>query len=115
MIKCKKCNTQIDFENVSPDYFGYCLTCDEDMYEFECIKTNNIKNIKEKAIEILFSNVNKNDIYKSNVCHTDIAEAMIEFAKQMCDLQKQECADQISEKSYFTKDLILNAKNVCDE
>lgn len=82
-------------------------------------------NLQEKATEILFSNVNKNDIYESNVWHTDIVEAMIEFAKQMCDLQKEKCANTGYYKTLKEGEVIelweitnineiLNCENVCE-
>ena len=33
--KCHKCNTIVKYDKVSPDYFCYCPTCDEDLYKFE--------------------------------------------------------------------------------
>ena len=35
---CFRCYSKIDFEQVSEGYFGACLNCDEDMFEFECCK-----------------------------------------------------------------------------
>ena len=50
--KCPKCGGNITFGNVSPGYFGECLECDEDMYEFECIEESSggdMSNYKLKA------------------------------------------------------------------
>jgi len=35
---CRKCRGEIAFETVSDGYFGVCLECDEDFYEFELVK-----------------------------------------------------------------------------
>lgn len=32
---CPKCDSKIDYNYVSPDYYGACLNCDEDFYECE--------------------------------------------------------------------------------
>ena len=34
-IKCNRCDTNVDFTEVSEDYFAYCPTHDEDLYSFE--------------------------------------------------------------------------------
>tara|TARA_R100001460_G_scaffold65971_5_gene106323 strand:+ start:1283 stop:1465 length:183 start_codon:yes stop_codon:yes gene_type:complete len=45
IYKCFRCADKIDFKKVSDGYFGACLSCDEDFYEFECNKI--ITNRKE--------------------------------------------------------------------
>ena len=38
-FNCFRCGDEIclNTEQVSDGYFGVCLTCDEDMYKFECL------------------------------------------------------------------------------
>lgn len=40
--KCFRCDSEItqDKDEVSEGYFGACLKCDEDMYEFEVVEDN---------------------------------------------------------------------------
>jgi len=37
---CPKCECKITYEDVVEGYFGVCLECDEDFYEFELIEIN---------------------------------------------------------------------------
>lgn len=48
----------------------------------------------------------------------DIVDAFIEFGKQVCELQKQECTNNALNLGSIWEDdkqSILNAKNICDE
>jgi hypothetical protein len=33
---CNRCNTPVEFENVTPGYFAWCPHHDEDLFKFEC-------------------------------------------------------------------------------
>ena len=32
---CNRCNTEVSFDDVSPDYYAVCPRHDEDLYKFE--------------------------------------------------------------------------------
>jgi transcription initiation factor IIE alpha subunit len=53
LYTCHRCNTPLLVGEVSnEEYFASCPKCDEDMYEFECIKQNiAMENIREKALK----------------------------------------------------------------
>ncbi len=34
---CNRCLTPVEFDEVSPDYWAYCPTHDEDLLKLECI------------------------------------------------------------------------------
>lgn len=33
---CNRCNTPVEFQDVTPGYFAWCPHHDEDLYKFEC-------------------------------------------------------------------------------
>ena len=33
---CNRCDTPVEFDEVSPDYWAYCPQHEEDLYKFEC-------------------------------------------------------------------------------
>ena len=118
---CHRCNTQLNVGEVSnEEYFASCPKCDEDMYEFECIKiTNTMENIREKAKEVLQ--------WYSEIDKEEAIDAMIEFAHQMCEEQKKVCANVANAELVYDEDFlegigcsvnheeILNAPNVCQK
>jgi hypothetical protein len=79
---------------------------------------NKVRKRAEKLFDDRFLGLNIEDN------KTLIFDTMVEFAKEMCELQKQECADNVefyhnisnNEISIrINKNSILNCKNVCDE
>ena len=70
--------------------------------------------INDKAELILQTYFNRDNICSiEDISINDIMKYMVDFATIQCELQKQECANQFKEESFFTKDLILHANNVC--
>ena len=35
IAQCNRCHTMVEFQDVSPDYYAYCPTPDEDLFYFE--------------------------------------------------------------------------------
>ncbi len=78
--------------------------------------------MKNKAKEILLSIVPKDCYWEDmdNLTNCPV-EYVIEAMKQICEIQKQECANYISEETteFGTKKVkhiqVLKSKNVCDE
>ena len=73
--------------------------------------------IENKAKEHLYLN-NFGDALE--FIEKDVLQAMIQFATEMCELQKQECADKAEldliyeyKKCEISQSSILNCKNVC--
>lgn len=77
---------------------------------------SNIKKLVEKFFKEKFNGWDENDnLYADYVTAKDL----IEFARQMCELQKEKCS--IVGRNFgnstrdFVEEEILNCKNVCDE
>jgi hypothetical protein len=89
---CVRCGGIISDEVSNPEYFGYCQSCDEDMYKFECIKQKETMAIKELARELV-----EGVEYDWGHCSTfnldEWCTIMVEFAHQMCEIQKVVCAE----------------------
>ena len=94
-----------------------------------------MSNIKDKAFSYYKALVLDNCTYGTDDISTeDVINAFIEFGKQVCEEQKQECAesckedigvleylsnikyfdDENSNDSLIDRDSILNCKNVCE-
>lgn len=71
--------------------------------------------VREKARELLQNRMEELGYPFSSHYEKETLTLMLKFGHLVCELQKQECTANISEKSYFTKNLILNTNNVCNE
>lgn len=61
---CNRCHTKVSYQDVSPMYFAYCKTHDEDLYQFETYSQTEILNAKlarenrDNALDQVESNAN---------------------------------------------------------
>lgn len=74
--------------------------------------------VKELAEEILYKHIPEHELSSDQVF--DITKAMIDFGKQVCELQKKECLENAVGAARWCGDIvveedsILNSKNVCE-